>query len=546
MNKLKFAKKILSFLTCSVISAGFVALYPSFTDNANSDAEAKTIAEIQEQRKANEEKIAALEIQITGLEGDKSAEQQQQQYLAEQIGYIQENITFLNAELESIRNDIVTTETNIENLDIDIANQQASIDENIELFKQRLCAMYVSGNETPASVLLGSSSFYDMMSRVQMINRIAEYEDNLIDELLREIESLEQSKKDLEAEKLNLQMKLEEQNKRKDEKDKELVLLNEKMQSSQFELDRLAMEQSVLALDKETLEKQNTELEAEEADILAEIKRRQEEAQRLWEENQRKIAEKKAKEEAERKAKEEAERKAKEEAERKAKEEAERKAKEEAERKAKEEAERKAKEEAERKAKEEADRKAQEELAKQTAPPQTNPPQTEPPQTAPPQTEAVTAPVVTEPPYVAPTVSESGFAWPVPTCSYISSYFGYRWGTSHNGIDIASGSIMGSAVVASQAGIVITVNNSCTHNYAKQSSCGCGGGYGNYVVISHDGTYSTLYGHFTSAAVSVGDYVQQGDTIGYAGSTGFSTGAHVHFEVWENGVKQNPLNYVNP
>ncbi len=525
MNKLKFAKKILSFLTCSVISAGFVALYPSFTDNANSDAEAKTIAEIQEQRKANEVKIEALENQIAGLEGDKSAEQQQQQYLSEQIGYIQENITFLNAELESIRNDIVTTETNIENLDTDIVNQQASIDENIEIFKQRLCAMYVSGNETSASVVLGSSSFYDMMSRVQMINRIAEYEDNLIDEILTEIKSLEQSKKDLEAEKLNLQMKLDEQNKRKDEKDEELVLLNEKMQSSQFELDRLAMEQSVLAVDKETLEKQNEELKAEEADILAEIKRKQEEAQRLWEENQRKLAEEREKKRLE------------------------------------EEARKKAEEEAAKKAKEEADRKAKEEAARQTAPPQTNPPQTappqtnppqtaspqtEPPQTAPPQTESVTTPIVTEPPYVPPTVSESGFAWPVPTCSYISSYFGYRWGTSHNGIDISNGSIMGSAVVASQAGIVITVNNSCTHNYAKESSCGCGGGYGNYVVISHDGTYSTLYGHLTSAAVSVGDYVQQGDTIGYAGSTGFSTGAHVHFEVWENGVKQNPLNYVNP
>lgn len=538
MNKLKFAKKILSFLTCSVISAGFVALYPSFTDNANSDAEAKTIAEIQEQRKANEEKIATLEKQIVSLEGDKSAERQQQQYLSEQIGYIQENITFLNAELESISNDIVTTETNIANLDVDIANQQVSIDENIELFKERLCAMYVSGNETSASVLLGSSSFYDMMSRVQMINRVAEYEDNLINELLKEIESLEQSKKDLEAEKLNLQMKLEDQNKRKDEKDNELVLLNEKMQSSQFELDRLAMEQSVLALDKETLEKQNDELEAEQENILAEIKRKQEEAQRLWEENQRKLAEKKAKEEAERKAKEEAERKAREEADRKAKEEAERKAKEEAARKT-------------TPPQTTPPQTNPPQIASQTVPPQTNapqtaPPQTNPPQTSPPQTDAVTTPVVTEPPYVPPTVSDSGFAWPVPTCSYITSYFGYRWGTNHNGIDISNGNIMGSAVVASQAGIVITVNNSCTHNYAKQSSCGCGGGYGNYVVISHDGTYSTLYGHLTSAAVSVGDYVQQGDTIGYAGSTGFSTGAHLHFEVWENGVKQNPLNYVNP
>lgn len=536
MDKLKFAKKILSFLTCAVLSSGFIALYPSFTDNTGSNAEAKTIAEIQEQRKANEAKIADLENQIKGLEGSQTAEQQQQEYLSEQIGYIQENITFLNAELENISNDIQTTEINIQNLDEDIISQQASIDENIELFKQRLCAMYMSGNESAASVVLGSTSFYDMMSRVQMINRVAEYEDQLINDILTEIKSLEQSKKDLEAEKLNLQMKLEEQNKRKDEKDAELVLLNDKMQSSQFELDRLAMEQLSLETDKDTLEKQNKALDDEEADILAEIKRKQEEAQRLWEENQKKIAAKKL-EEA-----------------------------------------KAAKKEAARKAIEEELRRQQSTTTTtvtttmatttvttvqttavpqnnaptvppqteqpQTEPPQTEPPQTEPPQTESPQTEPVT--VATEPPYVAPTVSESGFAWPVPTCSYISSYFGFRWGRNHNGIDISSGNIMGSAVVASQAGIVITVNNSCTHNYAKESSCGCGGGYGNYVVISHDGTYSTLYGHFTSAAVSVGDYVQQNDVIGYAGCTGFSTGAHLHFEVIENGVKQNPLNYVSP
>ena len=99
---------------------------------------------------------------------------------------------------------------------------------------------------------------------------------------------------------------------------------------------------------------------------------------------------------------------------------------------------------------------------------------------------------------------------------------------------------------AAKAGTVIAVNNSCSHNYAKNSSCGCGGGYGNYVIISHDGTYSTLYGHLSSAAVSVGQYVEQGQVIGYIGSTGWSTGAHLHFEVRVNGVANDPLGYVSP
>ena len=65
--------------------------------------------------------------------------------------------------------------------------------------------------------------------------------------------------------------------------------------------------------------------------------------------------------------------------------------------------------------------------------------------------------------------------------------------------------------------------------------------HGNY----QGATYRTLYGHMTSTAVSVGQSVKKGQVIGYAGSTGWSTGAHLHFEVIVNGVKKNPMNYFN-
>lgn len=542
MYKLKTAKKILTFITCSVMTAGLITAFPSLTVNNN--AQAKTLAEIQEQRKANEEKIAALENQITGLEGNKEKEKQQQAYLTEQIGYIQENINLLNVELETLNNDIANAEINIQNLDADITDQQNAIDENIELFKQRLCSMYMSSNDSAASVVLGSTSFYDMMSRVQMINRVAEYDDQLIDDILTEIDNLEKSKKDLEAEKLNLTMKVEEQEKRREEKAAEIEQLNIKMADTQYEIERIAMEQKSLERSKEEIAQQQDELDKEEDFIIAEIKRQQQEAQRRWEEEQRRKAEEAAKKAAE----EAARKKAEEEAAKKAVEEAARKKAEEDAKKAAEEAARKkAEEEARKKAEEEARRKAEEE-AKQTNPPQTN--STPAPTTAAPATVATTvATTVTEPPqttYIIPTVAESGFAWPAPGFSYISSYFGSRWGRNHNGIDIGDAGIMGGSAIASQSGTVITVNNNCTHNYAKSSSCGCGGGYGNYVVISHDGTYSTLYGHLSYASVSVGDYVNQGDVIGAIGSTGFSTGAHLHFEVRVNGSPQNPSNYVNP
>ncbi|MBO5163103.1 MAG: peptidoglycan DD-metalloendopeptidase family protein [Ruminococcus sp.] len=462
MYYLKHIKKVLSFLTCSAISLGIIAAYPGSAEDGNYAEAAKTIAEIQEQRKVNAEKIASLENKISDLEGDKDKEKQQQAYLEEQTSIIQDNINLLNAELEALSADIKTTETNIANLDADIITQQTAIDENIERFKERLCAMYMTGSDTSASIVLGSSSFYDMMSRVQMINSMAEYDDKLINEILTEIDNLETSKSNLETEKLSLTMKLEEQEKRKEEKTAEIEQLNIKMQETQYEIDRIALEQSELERSKEEIQEEQDALDDELAAIEAEIQRQAAEAQRLWEERQALLQQ------------------------------------------------------------------------------QQNNNNT-------PNVGGGSVPAApSQPIHVAVTPAESGFAWPAPGFSYISSPFGARWGRNHNGIDIGDGGIMGGTAVASQAGTVITVVNNCTHNYAKNYSCGCGGGYGNYVVISHDGTYSTLYGHLTAAWVSVGDTVEQGQAIGAIGCTGHSTGAHLHFEIRVNGGAQNPLNYVGP
>ena len=68
--------------------------------------------------------------------------------------------------------------------------------------------------------------------------------------------------------------------------------------------------------------------------------------------------------------------------------------------------------------------------------------------------------------------------------------------------------------------------------------------YGNYVVVSHGSGNTTLYAHMSSRKVSVGAYVNQGDVLGITGSTGNSTGPHLHFEISENGVRINPLTYL--
>lgn len=138
--------------------------------------------------------------------------------------------------------------------------------------------------------------------------------------------------------------------------------------------------------------------------------------------------------------------------------------------------------------------------------------------------------------------SGSGFAWPTPGFTYLSSPWRENRETyNHGGIDIAGAGIMGTPVVAAADGTVIASNSSCTHNWGKSYSCGCGGGYGNYVMISHAGGKMTVYGHLTSLTVSTGQTVSRGQVIGYVGSTGNSTGPHLHYECRLNGVRYNPM-----
>ena len=121
------------------------------------------------------------------------------------------------------------------------------------------------------------------------------------------------------------------------------------------------------------------------------------------------------------------------------------------------------------------------------------------------------------------------WCWPFPNSYRISSTMKPRWGKQHTGVDIDGFNLEGSAIVAADAGTVI--------------SAGVNGGYGNCVIIDHNNGWQTLYGHLASISVGTGQAVSGGQAIGIVGSTGTATGTHLHFEMFSGGGRVNPLNY---
>lgn len=123
-------------------------------------------------------------------------------------------------------------------------------------------------------------------------------------------------------------------------------------------------------------------------------------------------------------------------------------------------------------------------------------------------------------------VSAGGWTWPANGA--LTSGFGYRWGRLHAGIDVAAPT--GTPIYAAKGGVVVLA--------------GWEGGYGNTVILSHGGGMTTRYAHQSAIAVSRGQTVAAGERLGSMGSTGNSTGPHLHFEVRINDQPQNPIYYL--
>lgn len=430
-----------------------------------------------------EAKQNALAEKKADLESQLAALEEDESDKEAEQALLSEKIDTVRTQISTATENIDTLNDSITALEESLASAEAEIADTMELLKKRLCALYSAGSTVSTlEILFNAESLHDFSMRMEMVSGITRHDKMLIDQVSAYMEETSAQREELEKEKTALA----------DEK--------KLLESSQAELTELEEENSALL----------EEIRAEKGETTQELERTVEEENALANMMADLIAQMQQQENNQSQA-----------------------------------------------------------TPTPTPVPEVEPtptptpvPEVEPTPTPVPDTEydengnplptptptpvpetkptPTPTPVPTVKPTPTPTPvpndppsydSNESFLWPLPGYGYgsITQYFGNN---GHKGLDI--GVPYGTPIVASRSGTVMVANN--------YDSWGDSWGY--YVAIYHDSTYSTLYAHMSSVAAYEGQWVNKGDIIGYVGSTGNSTGNHLHFEVYQNGTRVNPSQFV--
>lgn len=362
---------------------------------------------------AHAESISDLKAQLETLEAQEETNNARLEALRDDVNQkrayrdeIQAKIDTVQQQLDLLVKQIAALDDQIEQGERDIAETQDSIEGNFDLLKERLRAMYMTGEASSLSIILKSSSLMDYSKKSEMLQAITEHDTELLDTLEEQLKSIEEKVEQINADK-------------------------EELSESKKSLDRKSLELSDLYEQNQALleEAEQNEAEAQaEAERIEQEKAEADAAIDKWYEEYY----------------------------------------------------------------------AALEAAGNNAGGGGG----------------------------AGYVGTGSFVWPMPGYTYITCYYGDG---GHRGIDIAGGGIYGKPIVAADSGTVI---------YSAWMDS-----YGYCVFIDHGNGYSTRYAHASALACSVGDTVSPGQTIAYVGSTGNSTGPHLHFEVIYYGSTTNPFNY---
>lgn len=497
MKKQNSFKSIVALLLVAVLVLGLVASTLTVRVHAASSSEIQSeIDSLKTQAGTIAEKKSELDSQISTKETEKN------DALAEKA--------IIDQEMTITLEEIANTSAQIEQYELLIAEKSEELTEAeaaeatlYEQYEDRIRAMEEGGSVSYLSILFQASSFSDLLDRIDMIQNIAESDQTMMDELAAASADIADARTSLEDSQIEMEAQqtlLEEQK----------ATLATQSAEAQNWIDTLDAESAALLGSYETYEAMEAQLSAQIASAQVEY-------------DEAVAAEEAARKEAERLAAEEA-----------------------------------ARQEAERLAAEEAARKEAEEAAKQepvqepsdagkndsnSVDTATNPGDTgttnEPDTSTEPETPTTpsepttpTEPTIPTTPS-APSTGSGMFIAPLSSY-YISCAYGYRthpiygYQHFHGGVDMAAAE--GTPVYATASGTVTTA--------AYQSA------NGNYVMISHSDGYASAYLHLSYYTVSAGQYVSQGQVIGYVGSTGNSTGPHLDFRIYLNGATVNPMDYI--
>ncbi len=447
MLKKKTARLISGIIAGILVAAmvlGVLATGISFAAAASKDELKTKLSDLENQKAEVKAEIADLTTRATDVEATRKALQTEISLTRQEIETVQEYINQLQQQI-----DIKTSELGV---------AEARLDEKEQLFSERLRDMYEQGDTTYLDILLNSSSFSNMLSRVEIVTQIMDYDKKIVTEYTAAKEDIKKKMDELQSSQ-NEQLDYQENLSYKADE----LSANEKQQAAlQQSIEKYKAEQEA-EFDRISGEMQSVSNE------IAEISRREAEAAAAAKAAAEKAAAEKAAAEARAKAVAQAV---------------------------------------------ESNSSNRSSISSSSS-----------------SSSSGSS-------YSRGSSSSSGgsvtsFCWPTPGFTSTSSAYGWRihpiYGTRkfHAGEDIPANS--GAPILAAQSGTVTTA--------------GWVSGYGNYTVINHGGGVMTAYGHQSAILVSVGDTVTKGQQIGRVGSTGNSTGPHLHFEVYVNGETQNPMNY---
>ena len=494
-------EQILKLLATSLVgSQVFFASHLVLAEEASS----QLLEELRQSRQDLDQENAQLESEIKTSKDEMSNLSQEKADLEEEIQAIQSNVDQLIAEIDQRQEEIQDKEDQIDQLHKEIGELTELIDRRTEKVADQARSVQKTGDVTSiVHALLSSDTVADLLNRLHFISEIISSNRSIISDQKADHDRLKASQEKLEAEEADLKAA------KWDLEVAQNNLVNQRL-ALESQVSQVALAYDLNQKDLATLEAKKDEIARQTSHLDQQVQAEQE---RLEEE--RLEQERLAREEAERQRQQAEEAERIRQAEAQAKEEAKAQAKEEAEAQAKsQESQQGQAEEVEREVEEEnRDREEDDQQASQLESSLTG------------QSSASTV--------VQASSSLNPSGWVRPAIGRMTSGFGYRlhpikgYRKLHEGIDIAGSG----PVRASKAGRVIVASYTA--------------GLGYHVRIDHGGGLTSVYGHLQpSLAVAPGQTVSQGQVIGQMGSTGSSTGVHLHFEIRQNGCPVNPMNYL--